>query len=614
MIDPARTYPVTWSCTYDGPRSPAATSTSPPTRPASCSPTDVPVTSVCTATEGDLGPPSARPGVPLACPGHHRHDRRRRRAEHDHRRQLAHPGQRHCPGAEGRDRCDRGLHRHRARTSRCTASAGSPGTRRSRPARRTARSPMAATVTRRPVSIGWTCSGFEDTPGQDLLLRRLLCLGPPILDPPWATSRFVLPTHARPDLPGREPHRPGHRHVHGHQGHHRPERRRAAGAPRSPGPTVHVRDGRRRSHGRLDHHPVDQTPTSWSHDVLLGSVCTVTENDPGHRAARRFVGVGPAGRSARRHGRGRRARRRSRSPTPSCGCGPGCRSPSPWSTPTAALVARRPVQRRLALRAGRATPTPTASPSPPAGPRSCSPRPTSGCRPTAVCSITEDTLGRAGLRDASFAWGEPTYAPADVPLVAGQTASLGITNTVDPRLLGRHRSTRTSPARRRPGARRPRRSPERSAASTAPTRRSRPPGRRPRRPRRCGPACSWARSAPPTRTTRAGGPAGHRRLLLHLAADPVGRPAGHRDAAGLPTPPIVVDEPDRPPLRHVPRDKSSAARSTASSIPIRAVSDDVRRASPGTGDPIAGVIEVPVGVHVLGRARSCRSRPARCAP
>ena len=50
---------------------------------------------------------------------------------------------------------------------------------------------------------------------------------------------------------------------------------------------------------------------------------------------------------------------------------------------------------------------------------------------TAVCSVTEDTLDDAvGLRDGSFGWGEPTYSPDTVELVAGQVATLGITNSI----------------------------------------------------------------------------------------------------------------------------------------------------------------------------------------
>jgi uncharacterized repeat protein (TIGR01451 family) len=47
-----------------------------------------------------------------------------------------------------------------------------------------------------------------------------------------------------------------------------------------------------------------------------------------------------------------------------------------------------------------------------------------------VCDITEDTLDANGLRDGSFTWGDPTYQPEDVTLVTGETATLGVTNTV----------------------------------------------------------------------------------------------------------------------------------------------------------------------------------------
>ncbi|HEY5114771.1 MAG TPA: DUF5979 domain-containing protein, partial [Nakamurella sp.] len=49
---------------------------------------------------------------------------------------------------------------------------------------------------------------------------------------------------------------------------------------------------------------------------------------------------------------------------------------------------------------------------------------------TAICRITENTLDAQGLRDASFTWGDPTYVPESVELVAGQTATLGVTNSV----------------------------------------------------------------------------------------------------------------------------------------------------------------------------------------
>lgn len=49
---------------------------------------------------------------------------------------------------------------------------------------------------------------------------------------------------------------------------------------------------------------------------------------------------------------------------------------------------------------------------------------------TAVCSIIEDTPDPTVLFDQSFGWAPPTYDPADVTLASGETASLGVTNTV----------------------------------------------------------------------------------------------------------------------------------------------------------------------------------------
>ena len=51
---------------------------------------------------------------------------------------------------------------------------------------------------------------------------------------------------------------------------------------------------------------------------------------------------------------------------------------------------------------------------------------------TASCTVIEDTLATQSLVDGSFAWAEPIYSPdaATVTLVAGQDATVGITNTV----------------------------------------------------------------------------------------------------------------------------------------------------------------------------------------
>ena len=177
---------------------------------------------------------------------------------------------------------------------------------------------------------------------------------------------------------------------------------------------------------------------------------------------------------------------------------------------------------------------------------------------TAACSVIEDTLATDSLVDGSFDWGEPTYAPAtgDVTLVAGETASIGIVNTVvrvysDVRI----QKVITGPA---VGAR-----PDHSAVHRhdhLPVRHRRADqhhlvgdhGRR----RRCAPGCSSDRCAAPIEDPpgRSGQPVtGDSSYVWRtpIVSGPVTvtpPPAGH--AADR------RDEPDRPPVRHVQRDKT----------------------------------------------------------
>ena len=60
VVDPARMYPITWSCTYGGAQVAGGTDDVTAVRRVWRS-RDVPVTALCTATEGDLGPPSTDP-------------------------------------------------------------------------------------------------------------------------------------------------------------------------------------------------------------------------------------------------------------------------------------------------------------------------------------------------------------------------------------------------------------------------------------------------------------------------------------------------------------------------------------------------------------------------
>jgi fimbrial isopeptide formation D2 family protein len=74
---------------------------------------------------------------------------------------------------------------------------------------------------------------------------------------------------------------------------------------------------------------------------------------------------------------------------------------------------------------------------------------------TAVCTVVEDTLSAADLVDASYAWGEPTYDPADgrVTLAAGAGNAVTITNTTT-RVYGAFQITKSiglAASLRRPG-------------------------------------------------------------------------------------------------------------------------------------------------------------------
>ena len=238
-------------------------------------------------------------------------------------------------------------------------------------------------------------------------------------------------------------------------------------------------------------------------------MCTVTEDATGdHRPARTLVGLGAAG---------------DRRPPVTVEAG-GTASVTVTNTVAAALgraagdEVRRRSRRRCRCRApssaacgsctlGDDDLRRTASPSATTAPPRCSPRPTTGCRrpPSARSPRTPSTLD--GLRDGSFAWGEPTYAPDDVALVAGETATLGVTNTVDPCVLrrddpqGRHRSGRRPACRHEPPVHRDDQLPVRDGRPDRDAR-----GRRPIAVAGgAARACSSSRCAPSSRTSPASG-------------------------------------------------------------------------------------------------------------
>ena len=69
VIDPAKTYPITWSCDYGGGQETFGGTVNVVVDAAGVQVADnVPLTAVCTATEGDLGPPSPDPAFRWLAP------------------------------------------------------------------------------------------------------------------------------------------------------------------------------------------------------------------------------------------------------------------------------------------------------------------------------------------------------------------------------------------------------------------------------------------------------------------------------------------------------------------------------------------------------------------
>ena len=559
VIDPARTYPVDWSCTYGG-ATVASWLRRPRRWPARLTVADaVPVTSVCTATEGAARDPVARPGVPLGGARHHRHDGHRRRRQHGDGRQHARARQRTCSSCEGG-------HRRRPRATIGTGEDFTlhgqchvPG--------RPQRSPSAPATARSPTGAGRHRAGQHRL---DVLRRTRTrraspcCATPPTRGRPamlTPSGDFTL-TRAQPEVsvPGPEPDRARDEHVHDRQGGRStraapsiaagdssPGRTRASTAPmrRSPGrgrsrrTRWDVHRARRAAHVACARSP----RTTPDH----GRACPTARSRGAHRSSprrRRSSPGAPPSVTVDQHPRaavGRPAGHRSRSSTPTAACCPAPRSAAcgraPRAPPERDDYSDRP-------------------PWPPAADRRCSTPPIDRVPATASCTVIEDTLATQGLRDGSFAWGEPTYASAEVALVPGEAATLGITNTVERVVL----------RRRRPegGDRAPAVGlvPDRPTvhghdlpASTARTSRSRRPGRR-RWPRpRCGPG-SWSGRCAPRRRTRSGPgrPARPRRLRRTSGSPPVISGPVTIAPPSVTTPPIVVDQPDRP---------AASARSTS---------------------------------------------------
>jgi uncharacterized repeat protein (TIGR01451 family) len=426
VVDPIptdRTYPVTWSCTYNGTEIDGGT-VDIVAGPDGITVADaIPITSECTATEGDLGPPSADPAfrwlepvitgttVSLAGPNTVTVANELVR---DNGRVIV---QKTVTGAtEGYvGGTDESFTLH----GQCSV----PGT--GIPVRtRSGTIADGGEVIVTPVSIGWTCFGVEETPSQDLLADASYAWGEPILDPP---GDFVL-TLAEPEI------------VFSVENPIERVTGTFSVAKVVDDPFDAVADGTTFSGTWTCEHPGDPAATGvWeitfpattfevSEEILLESACTVTENSPpafedGSLSWSEPVIVGatvvPGGtatvtvtNTVERVFGGLEISKTV--VDPDGGVLPGARFPGVWEC----------IDQSGVTHAGRYTvggdDTTTAFTA------------ADGDVPAlAECTITEDTpFEQAGLRAGSFAWGAETYEPESVELQAGQMAELGVTNRV----------------------------------------------------------------------------------------------------------------------------------------------------------------------------------------
>ena len=425
VIDPAKTYPINWSCSYGGTVVESGTANVIAGPDGITVATAVPLTSTCTATEGDLGPPSADPAfrwLPAVVAD----------------TTVSLPGPNTITVANTLVR-DNGSVTVKKVVSGATGGyigtgddftlhgqCSVPGHPEIPTRYRDGTIANGGSVLIEPVSIGWTCFGREDTPSQDLLKDASYAWGPAILDPP---GTFVL-TRTAPTLVFTATN---------------PIVRvtstftivKAVVDPNGdvgPGATF---TGSYSCQYGTDEPVVGQwsiTGTAGGtftvpSQLFLGSVCTVTEDPPGTSGLNdpSYVWgpptIGPpttvvAGGTAavtvtntvQRLWGGLQITKTV--VDPDGGLVPGATFDGVW----ACTQGDNTYSDRFSIGAGGTTvvfsPTDERVPA------------------TALCTITEDTLDASGLRDGSFAWGDPTYAPVDVTLAAGETATLGVTNTV----------------------------------------------------------------------------------------------------------------------------------------------------------------------------------------
>ncbi|MGB8384914.1 MAG: DUF5979 domain-containing protein, partial [Dermatophilaceae bacterium] len=423
VIDPARTYPVTWACTYRGTQV-AGGQVNIVVDPAGITVADaVPVTSTCTATEGDLGSPSDDPafrwldpvvtGTTVTAVGNNTitvaNSLTRDSGTVFVRKQVI--GE--VAGYVGTGE-DFTLH------GSCYVP-GHPEIPR-RYADGTIANNGEVPIT---ASIGWTCAGYEDTPSQSLLKDASYAWGPPTLDPPgdfvltreaptrvFLAQNPIVRVRSSSDIV---------KNVVDPNGVVDPAATFTGGYSCQYGTDAPVT-------GRWSITP-GTTNTFTVPDLLRTSVCTVTEDDPGTTGlpdgswAWSAPAVGPpatvvAGGTAQvtvtntvqRLYAGLQVTKTLTDPDG--GVLPGAQFTGVWKCrqggtdysdrftvgPNATTTLFTPTDQRVPA--------------------------------TSVCSVTEDTPDPAKLRDGSFAWDKPVLSPPDIALVAGQTANLGIANTV----------------------------------------------------------------------------------------------------------------------------------------------------------------------------------------
>ena len=183
VVDPDRTYPVDWACTYNG-TVVASGSESVVAGPAGIEvAAAVPATSVCTPTEGALGAPSADPAFRWETPA-------------VTGTTVTAPGPNTMTVANSLVRDNGSVLVQKVVTGAVEGYIGVgdvftlhgqcrvPGQPQIPVRTRDGSIANGGSVLIEPVSVNWTCFGVEDTPSQDLLRDTSYAWAPAILDPP----------------------------------------------------------------------------------------------------------------------------------------------------------------------------------------------------------------------------------------------------------------------------------------------------------------------------------------------------------------------------------------------------------------------------------------------